>query len=153
MFYLPTIRLHSCKITLKSIDPMGARRNFSRGGQSHRHFKKSIRFRCAEHKIDHFSARRRSKRKFLRFLFSRRLRLKYRVSSASAEGASDNFRVFCRTAAYDVIFSNSREGQVPPLPPLRAPMHCISVKYEGVSNKFCLRVFSRCVPQVLPPGV
>ena len=71
---------------------MGARRNFSRGGQNHRHFKKSTRFRRAVQKIDHFSARRRRKRIFLRF--SRRFRLKYRVSSASAEGASENFRVF-----------------------------------------------------------
>ena len=28
-----------------------------------------------------------------------------------------------------------------------------SPMYEGVSNKFCPRVFSRCAPQVLPPGV
>ena len=33
---------------------MGARRNFSRGEQSHRHFKKSTRFRRAAQKIDHF---------------------------------------------------------------------------------------------------
>ena len=105
--------LTQCVIQLVKI--MGARRNFSRGGQSRRHFKKSTRFRRAVQKIDHFSARRRRKRKFLRFL--RRFRLKYRVSIASAEGASENFRVFCRTAAYDVIFSNSRGGQVPPLAP------------------------------------
>ena len=100
---------------------MGARRNFSRGGQSHRQFKKSTRFRRAVQEIDHLSARRRRKRKFLHF--SRRLRLKCRVSSASAEGASKNFRVFCRTAAYDVIFSNSRGGgQVPsPCPPCGRP--------------------------------
>ena len=46
---------------------MGARRNFSRGGQSHRHFKKSTRIRRAVQNIDHFSAHRRRKRKILRF--------------------------------------------------------------------------------------
>ena len=75
---------------------------FSRGGQNHRNFKKSTRFRRAAQKINHFSSHRRRKRNFLRFL--RRFRLKYRVSSASAEGASENFRVFCRTAAYGVFF-------------------------------------------------
>ena len=34
----------------------------------------------------------------------RRLRPKHRAFVASAQGASENFRVFCRTAAYDVIF-------------------------------------------------
>ena len=87
---------------------MGARRNFSRGGQNHRHFKKLTSFRRAVQKIDHFSSRRRRKRNILRFL--RRFRLKYRVSIASAEGASENFKIFCRTAAYDVIFSNSSGG-------------------------------------------
>ena len=48
-------------------------------------------------------------------------RLKYRVSMASAEGASKKFRVFWRTAAYEVIFSNSR-GRASAPPPLRAPM-------------------------------
>ena len=53
--------------------------------------------------------------------------LKYRVSIASTKGASENFRVFCRTAEYDVIFSNSRGGgQVPPCPPLRAHMDMVS---------------------------
>ena len=80
-------------------------------------YKKSTIFRRAVQKIDHFSARRRRKRNFC--VFSRRFRLKYRVFSASAEGSRENLRVFCRTAAYDVIFSNSRGGQVPPL---RAPM-------------------------------
>ena len=82
---------------------MGARRKFSRGGQNHRHWKKLTCFRRAVQKVDFFSAaRRRRKRNVLRF--SRRFRLKYRVSMASAEGASEKFRVFCRTAAYDVIF-------------------------------------------------
>ena len=91
---------------------MGARRNFSRGGQNHRHLKKLTSFRRAVQKIDHFSARRRLKRKIVRFL--RRFRLKYSVSIASAKGASENFKVFCRTAAYDVIFPNSRGGATAP---------------------------------------
>ena len=37
----------------------------------------------------------------------------------SAEGASENVRVFCRTAVCDVTFSNSR-GEVPP-PPFAPP--------------------------------
>ena len=82
-------------------------------------------------KVDTFSARRTNNRAFFGapkaltkiFAFLRRFRLKHRVSSASAVGASENFRVFCRTAAYDVIFSNSRGGaSAPPCPPLRAPM-------------------------------
>ena len=101
---------------------MGARRNFSRGGQNHRHLKKSTRFRRAVQIIDHLSACRRRKRKFLRFFLLRHFRLEYRVSSESAEGASENFRVFCRMAAYDVIFSNSRGASAPFAPPLRAPM-------------------------------
>ena len=44
--------------------------------------------------------------------------LKYRVSIASTKGASENFRVFCRTAAYDVIFFKFQGGgKCPPLPP------------------------------------
>ena len=97
---------------------MGARRNFSRGWQNHRHFKKLTRFWRAVQKIDHFSARRRRKQNFLHFFAGPRL--KYRVSIPSVEGASKNFRVFCTTAAYEVIFSNSRGEQGPPL---RAPMN------------------------------
>ena len=45
--------------------------------------------------------------------FLRRSRLNYRVYIASADGASENFRVFCRMAAHDVMFSNSKGwGQV-----------------------------------------
>ena len=44
-------------------------------GQNQQHLKTLTRFRCSVQKIDHFSARRRRKRKFLRFL--RRFRLKY----------------------------------------------------------------------------
>ena len=119
---------------------MGARRKFSRGGQNHQHLKKLARFRRAVHKIDHFSARLRRKRKFLRF--SRRFRLKYRVSRASAEGASENVRVFCRTAVCDVTFSNSRGASAPPpLLPLRAPMAMIS---QGVLDRVS------CGPDYIP---
>ena len=87
---------------------MGARRNFSRGGQNHRHVKKLTRFRRAVQKIDLFRRAEGANENVC--VFSRRIRLKYRVSIASAEGASENFKVFCRTAAYDVIFSNSMGG-------------------------------------------
>ena len=76
-------------------------------------FKKLTRCRRAVQTIDHFSGRRRRKQKILRFL--RRFRLRYRVSIASAEGASENFRAFCRTAAYDVIFFKFQGGgEAPP---------------------------------------
>ena len=88
---------------------MGARRNFSRGGQNHRHFKSWHDFGAPYQK--------------LRFL--RRFRLKYRVSIASAEGASQNFRVICRTAAYDVIFFKFQGGgKCPPCPPCGRPWVC-----------------------------
>ena len=91
------------------------------GGQNHRHFKKLTRFRRAVHKIDHFSASPRRKRKIL-CVFLRRFRLNYRVSTASAEGilqsrCRENFRVFCRTAPYDVTFFKLQGGHVPPLSP------------------------------------
>ena len=61
-------------------------------GQNHQHSKCWHVFWRAVQKIDHFSASLKRKRKLLRFL--RRFRLKYRVSMASSEGASKNFRVF-----------------------------------------------------------
>ena len=67
--------------------------------------------------IDHFFGAPKAQTKI--FAFLRRFRLKFRVSIESAEGASENFRVFRKTAAYDVIF------QIPggaSAPPLRAPM-------------------------------
>ena len=81
---------------------MGARRTFSRGGQNHQHFKNLTRFRRAVQKIDHFFSAPTAQTK--NFAIFATFRLKHRVSMASAEGASENFRVFCRTAAYDVIF-------------------------------------------------
>ena len=100
------------KITVHIV--MGAPRNFSRGGQNHRQFKKSIRFRRAVQNNDPLSTRRRRKRNFLRFL--RRFRLKYRKSMVRADGASEKFSVFCRTAEYDVIISNSRREASAPTP-------------------------------------
>ena len=64
---------------------------------------------------------------------------------ASAEGGSEKFRVFCRTAAYDVLFSNSRgEGEVPPLPsPAGAHGHTSSSKQRyysaDASNSISIR--------------
>ena len=70
---------------------MGARRNVPEGTKPPT-LKMLTRFWRAVQKIDHFSASLKRKRKLLRFL--RRFRLKYRVSMASSEGASKNFRVF-----------------------------------------------------------
>ena len=95
---------------------MGARRNFSRGGQNHRHVKKLTRFRRAVQKIDLFRRAEGANENVCVFL--RRFRLKYRVFKASAVGASEKFRVFCGTAAHDVIFFKFQGGgQVPPLAP------------------------------------
>ena len=58
---------------------------------------------------------------------------------ASAEGASKNFKVFCRTAAYDVIsFQIPGGGAVPPLTPLRAPMPTQQIVFTGERNDFQL---------------
>ena len=54
---------------------------------------------------------------------------------ASAGGASENFMVFCRTAAYDVIFSNFRGGSAPPLAGPPAGAH----DYELIPVKIALR--------------
>ena len=78
------------------------------------HFKSWHVFGAPYKKIDDFSARRQRKRKLLRF--SRRFRLRYRVSMASAEDASESFRIFCGTAAYDVIFQIPG-GKCPSCPP------------------------------------
>ena len=64
-------------------------------------------------KIDCFSVRRSRKRKF--FALLQHFRIHVRVFIASAEGASENVRVFHRRAAYDVIFLKFHGGgQVPP---------------------------------------
>ena len=74
-------------------------------------------------KVDCFSVRRSRKRKF--FALLRHFRLRVRVFIASAEGASENVRVFHRREAYDVIFFKFHEGcgQVPSLPPAGAHAH------------------------------
>ena len=52
------------------------------------------------------------------FAFFRRFRLNLRVFDASAEGASENFRVFSTGTAYDVIiFKFQGGGNCPRLPP------------------------------------
>ena len=83
-------------------------------------------------KVDCFSVRRSRKRKI--FALLRHFRLWVRVFIASAEGASENVRVFHRRAAYDVIFFKFHEGcgQVPPL--LRAPMPMGAC---SLISKFC----------------
>ena len=50
--------------------------------------------------------------------FVRRFRLNLRVFDASAEGSSENFRVFYTGTAYDVIFFKFQgEGQLPQVAP------------------------------------
>ena len=68
-------------------------------------------------KITYFSTRRRRERKFSRFFRSFRLNL--RVIDASAEGASENFRVFSTRTAYDVIIFKFQGGggQLPQVAP------------------------------------
>ena len=85
-------------------------------------------------KVDCLSVRRSSKRKI--FALLRHFRLHVRVFIASAEGASENVRVFYRRAAYDVIFFKFHGGKVLPLPPpplrARMPMGACSL-----ISKFC----------------
>ena len=66
----------------------------------------------------------RRSRKRNNFALLRHVRLHVRVFIASAEGESENVRVFHRRAAYDVIFFKFQEGcgQVPP-PPAAAHAH------------------------------
>ena len=67
----------------------------------------------------------------------------------SAEGASEIFKVFCRTAAYDVIFSVKFQGgggQLPQVAPhLRAPMAptALAPKRRKKRNNFRLRLPER----------
>ena len=55
-----------------------------------------------------------------------------------------------------VVSLNVFVSQTPPLRSISmfSPkfLQCVG-PYEGVSNKVCPRVFSRCAPQLLPPGV
>ena len=70
-------------------------------------------------KVDCFSVRRSRKRKF--FALLRHFRLRVRVFIASAEGASENVRVFHRRAACDVIFFKFHEGGGKCPPPCGCP--------------------------------
>ena len=86
----------------------------------------------------------------------------------SSEGASENFRVVCRTAAYDVIFSNSKGGKCPLAPSAGAhePAHChsyigivyahyldtsktedpnICIEFAVPSRKFCVLAYTAAV--------
>ena len=100
------------------------------GGAQHLYLKKLTRFRRTENWSIFCTARRKRvnllkvQTKIVAFL--RRFRLNYSVMIASAHGASQNFRVFCSPAAYDVIFvSNPRgRGRGEVLLPLRAPICC-----------------------------
>ena len=63
-------------------------------------------------KMTYFSARRRPERKCSRFF--QRFRLNLRVFDASAEGASENFRVSTTGTAYDVIIFKFQGGATAP---------------------------------------
>ena len=91
---------------------MGAYSNFSRRGQYHRYLKKLTIFRLAEKESTICRCANCANENY-KLLF----RLNLRMFNANAKGASENFRIFRRIAAYDVIisFSNSR-GHVPPPP-------------------------------------
>ena len=106
---------------------MGARRNFSRGGAKPRGLTKWHIFR--------------RERKFSRF--SRRFRLNLGVVDASAEGASENFRVFSTGTAYDVIIFKIQGGQLPQVAPLRAPMHTTCWYYSKDAGRV-LVLFPKC---------
>ena len=82
-------------------------------GRPHKIFQSGAKFTTSK-KVDCFSVRRSRKRKF--FALLRHFRLRVRVFIVSAEGASENFRVFHRREAYDVIFFKFHEGcgKVPP---------------------------------------
>ena len=109
-------RLWNLKMMTSYVVPMHGRpqKFFQRGGQNQHYFKKLTIFRRAEGANENLC------------VFLRRFRVKYRVSMASAKGASDNVRVFCRTSAYYTIFSNSGGGASAP-PSCGRP--CSHVKY------------------------
>ena len=77
---------------------MGARKNFFPQEAKPRELAKMV----------YFSARQRREQNFSRFL--RCFRLNLRACDASAEGTSENFRVFCTDTAYDVIIFKFQEG-------------------------------------------
>ena len=57
---------------------------------------------------------------------------------ASAEGASENFRVFGRTAAYDIIFFKFQGGGDGATAPPPAGAHAqLSIKYSFNTPTFC----------------
>ena len=110
---------------------MGARRNFSRGGQSHRHFKKSTRFRRAVQKIHHFSARRRRKRNFLRFFFRDVLDYNKGYLVRAPWAPAQILRYFAGRQHMTSFFLNSR-GASASLAPLRAPVLLLQLSHHIV---------------------
>ena len=100
-------------MSFKTIPYMGDHRNFSRGGKASETNKNGLIFFGAP----------KAQTKILT-IFRRFRLLKWRVIYASAEEASEKFRVFCTERAYDVtIFKFQGGGQLPQVAPLRAPMN------------------------------
>ena len=104
---------------------MGARRNFSRGGQNRVDRQKLPIFRRAEDANENFR-------------FFRHFRLNLRVFDG------ENYRVFSTGAAYDVIiFKFQGRGQLPQVAPLRAPMRS-GVVHDNVdyTSYTCIKYLS-----------
>ena len=103
-------------------------------------------------KVTYFSTRWRRERKFSRFL--RRFRLNLRVFDSRAEGASENFGIFCTATAYDVIIFKFQGGcNCPRLPPLRALMRHTNNNWRHMYMKFSLlpcTTAQSSAPQVEP---
>ena len=92
---------------------MGAQNFFSRGEQNHHHKNTTI-FRRTAGANENF------------WVFSRRFRPILKVCIASAEGASENFRVFRSKEAYDHFVKFLGMGQVP-----LSPCGCPCVWHPG----------------------
>ena len=92
---------------------MGARRNFSRGGQSHRHFKKSRRFRRAVQKIDNFWRAVGAKENLCFFRDVLDQNIGYLVRAPKARAKILGY--FAGRQHMTSFFSNSRGGKCPPL--------------------------------------
>ena len=95
--------------TLKKDDTFSARRTKSRLFSA----------RCTENQL-FFGA---PQAQTTNVAFLRPFRLNYIVFITSAEGASEIFRILCRTAAYDVIFFKFRGGGKRPLLASTAGVH------------------------------
>ena len=115
---------------------MGARRNFSSAGRDYQHFKKLTHFRRVVQKIDHFSARRRRKRNFLRSL--RRFRLKYRVSNYlwRAPMARAKILGYFVGRQYMTSMCLIPEGSAPLAPPCGRPWSHLNLKMMASDTIF-----------------